>query len=71
MRVLVNGAGVIGCELAHALCQADNSVTVLARGEWKDTIKRKGLRIWHYAQLVKTLDTPRVIGKLNPEDEYT
>lgn len=70
MRVLVYGAGVIGCELAHVLCRAKNDVTVLARGEWKETLEKNGLRIRHYAQLATTIDTPRVIGELNPEDEY-
>ena len=34
MRILVYGAGVLGCELAHVLMQnKKNVVTLLARGE--------------------------------------
>jgi 2-dehydropantoate 2-reductase len=70
MQILVYGAGVIGCELAHVLCRAGQNVTLLARGPWKETIKQKGLCIRHYAQMRTTVDHPRVIGKLNAEDEY-
>ena len=39
MRILVYGAGVLGCELAHVLLQnKKNDVTLLARGEWKERI---------------------------------
>ena len=43
MRILVYGAGVQGCQLAHSLAQnKKNVVTLLARGEWKE-----GLYIWN------------------------
>ena len=46
MRILVYGAGVLGCELAHVLLQnKKNDVTLLARGEWKERIAQKGLVI--------------------------
>ena len=39
MRILVYGAGVQGCQLAHSLAQnKKNVVTLLARGEWKEVI---------------------------------
>ena len=39
MRILVYGAGVQGCELAHRLLQnKKNVVTMLARGEWKERL---------------------------------
>ena len=48
MRILVYGAGVLGCELAHVLMQnKKNVVTLLARGEWKEMIDQKGLVIRH------------------------
>lgn len=51
MRILVYGAGVLGCELAHALIQnKKNVVTLLARGEWKEMIDQKGLTIRHWVQ---------------------
>jgi len=70
MHILIYGAGVIGCELAHELIKAGRDITLIARGAWKETIREKGLRIRHYAQMVTTLDHPRVIGSLNEEDEY-
>lgn len=48
MRILVYGAGVQGCQLAHSLAQnKKNVVTLLARGEWKEVIDQKGLTIRH------------------------
>lgn len=70
MRILIYGAGVIGCELAHELIKAGRDITLLARGAWTGTLREKGLRIRHYAQMVTTLDHPRVIGSLNEEDEF-
>ncbi len=70
MRILVYGAGVIGCELAHALLGAGNDVTLLARGAWKERLETDGLVIRHALQLRTTRDRPRVIGALAPEDCY-
>lgn len=71
MRILVYGAGVLGCELAHVLLQNNkNNVTLLARGEWKERIDEKGLVIRHWAQLKTTTDRVRTIDKLTPEDVY-
>ena len=43
MRILVYGAGVQGCELAHRLLQnKKNVVTMLARGEWKERLDPSG-----------------------------
>lgn len=48
MRILVYGAGVQGCELAHRLLQnKKNVVTMLARGEWKERLDQRGLVIHH------------------------
>ena len=56
MRILVYGAGVQGCELAHRLLQnKKNVVTMLARGEWKERLDQRGLVIRHWA-------APRWIG---------
>ena len=50
MKLLVYGAGVIGCELAHVLKKGGNDVTLLARGEWKGNLEKRGLVIRHYLQ---------------------
>ena len=71
MRVLVYGAGVLGCELAH--CLAANSaveVTLLARGAWADELEARGLRIRHSVQRKDTVDRLRVVRSLAAEDAY-
>lgn len=67
MRVLVYGAGVIGCYLTHVLCQAGNDVTLLARGSWKQSLEANGLRICHRLQKKHTTDRPRVTETLGNE----
>lgn len=63
MKVLVYGAGVIGGQLVHALTISGNDVTVIARGAWKETLEKDGLRIRHYIQRKDTTDHPRVLEK--------
>ena len=71
MRILVYGAGVQGCELAHCLVQNEkNTVTLLARGEWKERIDQKGLTIRHWAQRKTTVDRVPTIDTLDPEEIY-
>ena len=71
MRILVYGAGVLGCELAHELLQnKKNVVTLLARGEWKERIDQKGLVIRHWAQRKTTMDRVQTIDTLAPDDCY-
>lgn len=45
MRILVYGAGVLGCNLARDFFKAGKDVTLLARGKWAETIKTNGLCI--------------------------
>jgi 2-dehydropantoate 2-reductase len=61
MKVLVYGAGVIGSYLAHVLCQAGNDVTLLARGQWGQTLRQKGLTIFHHLQNETTTDYPNIV----------
>lgn len=71
MRILVYGAGVLGCELAHALIQnKKNVVTLLSRGEWKEMIDQKGLTIRHWVQRKTTVDRVQTIDTLAPDDCY-
>ena len=39
MRILVYGAGVLGCNLANNLYRAKKDVTLLTRGEWAEQLK--------------------------------
>ena len=71
MRILVYGAGVQGCQLAHSLAQnKKNVVTLLARGEWKEVIDQKGLTIRHMLQRKTTVDRMQTTDVLAPEDVY-
>ena len=45
MRILVFGAGVLGCNLANNLFRVGKDVTLLARGSWAEEIRTTGLRI--------------------------
>ena len=45
MKILVFGAGVLGCNLARNLFRAGKDVTLLARGKWAGDIWENGLRI--------------------------
>jgi 2-dehydropantoate 2-reductase len=70
MKVLVYGAGVIGSYLTHALCQAGNDVTVLARGKWKKTLEEDGLVIRHHLQKKTSTDRPKIIGQVDTDQHY-
>ena len=45
MKILVFGAGVLGCNLARNFFRAGKDVTLLARGTWAEEIQKNGLRI--------------------------
>ena len=70
MKVLVYGAGVIGCYLTHVLCRAGNDVTLLARGDWKSVLETKGLTIRHHLQRRTTTDHPHIIGQADVSQHY-
>ncbi len=64
MRVLVYGAGVIGCYLTHVLCRAGNDVTLLARGAWEEVLEQDGLVIRHVLQRKTTTDQPGIVSEI-------
>ena len=71
MRVLVYGAGVLGCELAHCLAaNPDAEVSLLARGAWADALEASGLRICHSVQRKDTIDRVGVVRSLAAVDAY-
>lgn len=70
MKILVFGAGVLGCNIARNMLRAGKEVTLLARGKWAEEIRQNGLRI-------KDKFTPRisvsripVVTELAPDDAY-
>ena len=71
MRVLVYGAGVLGCLLTHRLLASGRAdVALLARGAWADAIERDGLTIRHVLQRRTTVDRVRIVRELAPGDAY-
>ena len=45
MKILVLGAGVLGCNLTRNLFHAGKDVTLLAHGKWAEETQKNGLRI--------------------------
>lgn len=70
MKILVFGAGVLGCNLANNLFRAGKDVTLLARGAWAEEIRRNGLRIKNTLSRRMTVSRIPVAAKLSPEDAY-
>ena len=57
MKILVYGAGVLGCNLARNLFHAGKDVTLLARGNWAEEIRKNGLRIKDQFSLSSSTNT--------------
>ena len=70
MKILVFGAGVLGCNLARNFFHARKDVTILARGNWADEIQKNGLRIRDvFFPRISVSHIP-VVTELKPEDLY-
>ena len=70
MRILVMGAGVLGCNLASAFARSKKDVTLLARGQWAEEIQKNGLRIKNQLFPYTSVTRLPVITKLKPDDAY-
>ena len=70
MRILVFGAGVLGCNLARNLLRAGKDVTLLARGKWAEEIEKNGLRIKDKFSPRVSVSRMPVVTELKPEDRY-
>lgn len=70
MRILIYGAGVLGCNLANNLYRAKKDVTLLARGNWAAEIKENGLHIKHKLRPGETVSKISIITELKPDDAY-
>ncbi len=70
MKILVFGAGVLGCNLARNLFRAGKEVTLLARGDWAEEICRNGLRIKDTFSPRVSVSRIPVVTALTPDDRY-
>ena len=70
MKILVYGAGVLGCNLARNLFRAGKNVTLLARGKWAEKIRKNGLRIKDKFSLRTSVSNIPVVTKLAPDAQY-
>ena len=67
MRILVYGADVLGGNPARNLFHAGKDVTLLARGEWAEKIKKNGLRIKDKFSLRTSVSHIQVVTELAPD----
>ena len=70
MKILVYGAGVLGCNLARNLFRAGKDVTLLARGNWAEEIRKNGLRIKDQFSLRTSVSNIPVVTELAPNVRY-
>ena len=70
MRILVYGAGVLGCNLTRNLFRAGKDVTLLARGAWEKQIRENGLQIKDKFKPGMSVSRIPVVSGLAPEDTY-
>lgn len=70
MKILVYGAGVLGCNLARNLFRAGKNVTLLARGKWAEEIRKNGLRIKDKFSLCTSVSSIPVVTELTPDAQY-
>ena len=70
MKILVFGAGVLGCNLARNLFRAGKDVTLLARGAWAEEVRKNGLRIKDKFSPHLSVSRIPVVTELKPEDAY-
>lgn len=70
MRILVYGAGVLGCNLARNLFRAGKDVTLLARGTWAEQLRASGLRIKDKFSPRVSVSRIPIVTELSPDELY-
>ena len=70
MKILVYGAGVLGCNLARNLFRAGKDVTLLARGKWVEEIRKNGLRVKDKFSPRTSVSRIPVVTELKPAEIY-
>jgi 2-dehydropantoate 2-reductase len=70
MKILIYGAGVLGSVLAVRLKEANQDVSILARGERYQFIQEKGIVIINFWTKEKTETKVNVVNELHEKDIY-
>ena len=70
MKILVFGAGVLGCNLARNFFRAGKDVKLLARGSWAEEIQKNGLRIKDKFSPRMSVSRIPVVTALEAADRY-
>ena len=70
MRILIYGAGNIGCLYAARLAQSGQDVTVLARGDRYDFLQNHGITLEDGVSGERTTTSVTVVDTLGPSDAY-
>ncbi len=70
MKICIYGAGVIGSIFAGKLALAGNNITVLARGDRHEEIKKNGINLVNYKTNKSQKVMVKTIDSLLPNDKY-
>ena len=70
MKILVFGAGVLGCNLARNFFRAGKDVALLARGGWAAELQKNGLKIKDKFSPRMSVSRIPVVTELKPTDPY-
>ncbi len=70
MKILVFGAGVLGCNIAGSMFHAGKDVKLLARGKWAEEIQKNGLRIKNMFSPSVSVSRVPAVTELAPDDIY-
>ena len=70
MKILVYGAGVLGCNLARNFFRAGKDTALLARGRWAEELKKNGLRIKDKFSPRMSVSRIPIVTELKAEDNY-
>ena len=70
MRILIYGAGNIGCLYAAKLAQSGHDVAILARGDRHDALCDQGITLESGVSGERTTTAVSVVDRLDPGDAY-
>ena len=70
MRILIYGAGNIGCLYAAKLARSGEDVTILARGDRYDTLRDHGITLENGVSGDRMTTSVSVVDRLDPGDAY-